>query len=602
MPHGIERIAAGILCPASRLRYLEVPAVAASVARFCRSSRSSSQPCQHSCLFKRNSSSPGHRIPHKLRNIRADNIQFKDNKYKCYSSSSPSAENQRTIFALASGHGKCGVAVVRVSGPQAKVVFDKMIPSKRAIGTRQAVLSPIYDPTTNELIDHGLILWFTGPKSFTGEDVCELQVHGGPAVIAALYGALGKLDGFHLAEPGEFSKRAFYNGKLDLTEVEGLGDLIQAETEAQRQQAVRQMSGVLSKLYEGWRGRLIRTVAHVEAFIDFSEDENIEEGVLEEARQEVEQLLTEVRRHLQDSRKGERLRSGVHVTIAGQPNVGKSTLLNALCQRPAAIVSPIAGTTRDVVESSLNIGGYPVILSDTAGIRESLDEIEREGVRRARERTNLADLVIYMLDATTLDPQPSPKAFLEQIDSYVTQSKLWENRTPRLCDENTPVNNENSPVSNENSPVSNDNDGDQRDVIVMVNKMDLVDGESKTMLLSVMPDVLMRRGNGERERQSVLPVSCKTEEGMDGFLDLLQEKLKKMCSNPTSSDPYLTQERHRNHLTECALSLQSFESRDDLVMAAEELRIALRQLGKITGHVTTEEVLDVIFKDFCIGK
>lgn len=162
MPHGIERIAAGILCTASRLRYLEVPAVAASVARFCRSSRSSSQPCQQSCLFKRNSSSPGHRTPHKLRNIRADNIQFKDNKYNCYSSSSPSAENQRTIFALASGHGKCGVAVVRVSGPRAKVVFDKMIPSKRAIGIRQAVLSPIYDPATNELIDHGLILWFTG--------------------------------------------------------------------------------------------------------------------------------------------------------------------------------------------------------------------------------------------------------------------------------------------------------------------------------------------------------------------------------------------------------------------------------------------------------
>ncbi|XP_054756636.2 tRNA modification GTPase GTPBP3, mitochondrial-like isoform X1 [Lytechinus pictus] len=571
MPHYIDRIAVAILRPLRRLRFNEVALIAPWWKSIAVSRSHHQRLC---CYFKRTYTVSRQHILHKLKNISADN--FQDNKYA--SSLSSCLENQRTIFALASGHGKCGVAVVRVSGPQANVVLERMIPGKRAVGVRQAVFSPIHDPTTNELIDHGLIIWFTGPNSFTGEDVCELQVHGGPAVIAALYAALRKLEGFYLAEPGEFSKRAFYNGKLDLTEVEGLGDLIQAETEAQRQQAVRQMSGFLSQLYEGWRARLIRTVAHVEAFIDFSEDENIEEGVLDRAREEVRQLLNEVRRHLHDGRKGERLRSGVHVTIAGQPNVGKSTLLNTLCQRPAAIVSPIAGTTRDVVESALNIGGYPVLLSDTAGIRESLDEIEMEGVRRARERTNLSDLVIYMLDATTLCVDTSPEDILQQVDSFVEESKLWQNTDQDVCDSSN------------------------RDVIAIVNKVDLLDERSKTLLHSVTEDVSMRQSNGESARLVVVPLSCKTEEGMDRFMHLLQEKLKEMCSNPTSSDPYLTQERHRNHLMESALSLESFERRDDLVMAAEELRIALRHLGKITGHVTTEEVLDVIFKDFCIGK
>ncbi|XP_071492777.1 tRNA modification GTPase GTPBP3, mitochondrial-like [Diadema antillarum] len=532
--------------------------------------------------------------------------------YKLSSSStttSPHHSFQSTIFALASGHGKCGVAVVRISGPRAWYALEQVLPRKivAKVAARQAVLSPIYDPFSQELIDNGLILWFPAPNSFTGEDVCELQVHGGPAVIAALYSALGRLDGFSLAEPGQFSKRAFYNGKLDLTEVEGLGDLIHAETEAQRRQAVRQMSGDLSKLYHRWRKTLLKVVAHVEAYIDFSEDENIEEGVLEEAKQQVSELLAEVKGHLADNRKGERLRSGVHVTIAGRPNAGKSTLLNALCQRPAAIVSPIAGTTRDVLESTLNIGGYPVIISDTAGIRDTRDEVEMEGVRRARERTSMADIVVFMVDATTINIS-NTKDVVAQIQAQVKESRLWDatsNAQQMQCGDSHQLDSETS---------HNHDWSDEGELIIVLNKTDLLDEETRKRMpvpqmewhhadtcndscSEIHPE---RTKNGERF--TVFPVSCKTEDGLNIFLEKFKERLEMMCSNTASSDPYLTQVRHRNHLSVCAQSLASFGTREDLVLAAEEIRIALRQLGKITGHVTTEEVLDIIFKDFCIGK
>lgn len=304
------------------------------------------------------------------------------------------------MFSLSSGRGKCGVAVVRVSGPQASEALHQITGSLPK--PRRAVLCRLKDPLKGDTIDHGLVLWFPGPHSFTGEDSAEFQVHGGPSVVTSLLNALGELPGLRHAEPGDFAKRAFFNGKLDLTEVEGLADLIHAETEAQRKQALRQMEGDLGRLYNSWRAELLRLVAHVEAVIDFGEDENIEDGILDEVKVKVSNLHRTVVDHLSDGRRGERLRAGVHVAIVGAPNAGKSSLLNILCQRPAAIVSPHAGTTRDVLESALDICGYPVILSDTAGLREANDPVEQEGVRRALTRATTADLKILIGDVSTL--------------------------------------------------------------------------------------------------------------------------------------------------------------------------------------------------------
>ncbi|CAL8349944.1 unnamed protein product [Gadus morhua 'NCC'] len=320
-----------------------------------------------------------------------------------------------TIFALSSGHGRCGVAVVRVSGPASSTALRSMAGLTSAMPPpRRALLRTITDPRSTEALDRGLILWFPGPQSFTGEDSAEFHIHGGPAVTSAVLQALGSLAGLRPAEAGEFTRRAFHAGKLDLTEVEGLGDLIHAETEAQRRQAVRQMSGELGRLYQDWASRLKRCLAHIEAFIDFSEDELIEDGVISQVDGWVCALQGELEGHLKDERRGERLRSGVQVVIAGATNAGKSSLLNALCQRPAAIVSPVAGTTRDVVETALDIGGFPVLLSDTAGLRDSPDPVEQEGVRRARERVQQADLALVVVDCTLLppDPQQAP-AFLQ---------------------------------------------------------------------------------------------------------------------------------------------------------------------------------------------
>ncbi|CAM4628779.1 unnamed protein product, partial [Lepidochelys kempii] len=316
------------------------------------------------------------------------------------------AGKRDTIFALSSGHGKCGVAVVRTSGPASGAALRSLTGQQELPRPRAVALRRIHDPSSAETLDRGLVIWFPGPHSFTGEDCSELHVHGGPAVVGGVLQALGRLPGLRPADPGEFTKRAFQNGKLGLTEVEGLGDLIHAETEAQRRQALRQMEGELGQLYQRWSEELTKALAHVEAFIDFSEDDNLEEGVLAQVDAAVRTLEEEVSGHLQDGRRGERLRGGVHVVIAGPTNAGKSSLLNLLCQRPAAIVSPIAGTTRDVVESALNIGGYPVVLSDTAGLRETQDVVEREGVSRARERLQRADVVLAVLAAVDVDPEP----------------------------------------------------------------------------------------------------------------------------------------------------------------------------------------------------
>uniref|UniRef100_A0A8C4GZT4 5-taurinomethyluridine-[tRNA] synthase subunit GTPB3, mitochondrial n=1 Tax=Dicentrarchus labrax TaxID=13489 RepID=A0A8C4GZT4_DICLA len=465
-----------------------------------------------------------------------------------------------TIFALSSGHGRCGVAVVRASGPASATVLRCMAGLTRSLPPpRTALLRSITDPQSKEVLDRGLVLWFPAPHSFTGEDCVEFHIHGGPAVITAVLQALGSVPGMRPAEAGEFTRRAFQAGKLGLTEVEGLGDLIHAETEAQRRQALRQMSGELGHLYQDWSYRLKRCLAHVEAFIDFSEDELIEDGVLNQVDRSVCDLQAEIERHLKDERRGERLRSGVHVVIAGATNAGKSSLLNTLCQRPAAIVSPIAGTTRDVVETALDIGGFPVLLSDTAGLRESPDLVEREGVRRARERVEQADLTLVVVDCTNLpsDAQQA-SAFLQEHLRSVLPS--------------------------------------QEQFLLVLNKTDLLPQEQKLKL------------DGELRQVSGLSpfclISCHNNEGLQDFLTVLHSHVKTLCGDPLSGAPTLTQARHRAHLQQCFAALAQYQQyRDiDLALAAEGVRLALTSLGRITGRVGAEEILDIIFKDFCIGK
>jgi tRNA modification GTPase len=325
-----------------------------------------------------------------------------------------------TIYALSSGQGRAGVAVVRLSGPAAGSVLDLMAaprPKPRFAGFRR-----IKHPQTGEVLDDGLALWFPGPKSETGEDMAELQVHGGRAVVMGVLSAIGTIDGCRLAEPGEFARRAFEGGKIDLTGVEGLADLIDAETAAQRRQALRQSGGVLGRLYAGWRQRLLESTALIEAAIDFSDEADVVGEAVTRARGGIEALQGEITRHLDDGHRGELIREGFQVVLAGPPNVGKSSLLNALARRDVAIVSEEAGTTRDVIEVRLDLDGLPIVVSDTAGIRDGGGAVEQEGIRRTLARAQAADLVLWLVDAKALDA-PAPQVTLRPDRLLVVVTK-----------------------------------------------------------------------------------------------------------------------------------------------------------------------------------
>ncbi len=439
-----------------------------------------------------------------------------------------------TIFALATAPGRSGVAVVRISGPEAGSALAALT-GRPLPAPRRAVLTKLRDPRTGDMLDDALVLRFTGPASFTGEDVVELHLHGGRAVVAGVIEALATLPGLRLAEPGEFTRRAFENGKLDLTEAEAVADLIDAETNAQRRQALRQMEGALGRLYDAWRERLTRALAHIEADIDFAEDD-LPGGVTDAVRPVVAGLADEIAAHLDDGGRGERLREGLHIAIVGAPNAGKSSLLNALARRDAAIVSARAGTTRDIIEVHLDLGGYPVVLADTAGLREAAaDEVEEEGIRRARDRAARADVKVAVFDATTL-PDLDP-ATLDLID---------------------------------------------RDTVVVFNKTDLATA------IDLRPDL------------SPILVSAQTGAG----LRALEEKLTEFSADRLAigSAPSLTRARHRAALTECRESLLRALDAPLPELAAEDVRLASRALGRITGQVDVEDLLDVIFRDFCIGK
>jgi tRNA modification GTPase len=441
-----------------------------------------------------------------------------------------------TIVAPASGMSLAAIAVIRISGPRTRAVLDSLCGG--APPPRHASLRAIGLPNA-PLIDRGLVLSFEGPASFTGEDMAELHVHGGRAVIGAVIDAVLTLPGTRLAEPGEFARRAFENGKLDLTEVEGLADLINAETEAQRRQALAQAEGSLRALYEGWRAELVRAQALIEAGLDFADEGDVIADVAAKADPIVAELRAAIARHLAD-KSGERLRDGFKVVIAGAPNAGKSNLLNALAKRDAAIVSEEAGTTRDVIEVHLDLGGVPVMLIDTAGLREAEGKVEAEGIRRALARAGDADLVLWIVDATA--PQ-------------------WD--APRGIASRTP------------------GEGGVAAVTVL-NKIDLAPGE----------------GVG----RDSLHVSAKTGEGVEQLVDMLAEKAA-LGAGQGAGVPVLTRARHRVELEAAHAALERYTDRALAPeLKAEELRIGAHHLGRLTGRIDVEEVLGAIFAEFCIGK
>jgi len=439
-----------------------------------------------------------------------------------------------TIFALSSAPGRGGVAVVRVSGPVA-VVSARAI-CQRDLVAREASYCHLVDPVSCETIDRGVAIHFSAPASYTGEDVVEYYVHGGRAVVDGLLACLGAQDGHRMAEPGEFTRRAFENGKLDLTEAEAVADLIDAQTQAQKNQALAQLSGQLSQLYHDWSERLKNMLAYIEADIEFP-DEDLPDGIEREIKPKVRDLLTEIKDHLSDNRRGERLRDGVQVVVIGAPNVGKSSLVNALAQRDVAIVSDVAGTTRDVIEVHLDLDGYPVTLVDTAGLRPEHmdagghDAIENEGMRRALERAQNADLKLLVFDGT---------------------QDMADPETLQLIDEHS---------------------------VLLVNKAD--------------EDLRL-------DMAGACSVSAQTGAGFDDFMKVLLVRVQDLIG--TQEAPVVTRQRHRRALEECLMSLRRSLDVPLPELMAEDLRLAMKSIARITGRVDAEDLLDTIFADFCIGK
>ncbi len=442
-----------------------------------------------------------------------------------------------TIYALSTPPGRGGIAVIRASGPDAWKGLRALSPKgKKVPSPRHAAYWTLYDPAHAEtILDHAMIILFEAPNSFTGENIVEYHLHGGLSVVEGVLQALSRMPNHRLANPGEFTRRAFENGKMDLTSAEAVADLIHAETEEQRRQALQQMGGSLSKIYDAWKDRLAHLLALMEADLDFS-DQDLPDDLLLRVRPDLTDILEEISIHLDDNRRGEMLRDGVKLVILGAPNAGKSSLTNALAQRDVAIVSHLAGTTRDIIDVHLNLAGYPVILSDTAGLRpEQLgqtgqDAIESEGIRRAIERAEHADIKILLFDgSTTPDPH-----------------------TLNLIDESS---------------------------ILVKNKSDLKKDSSDLTYLNI---------------------SVKTGKGLDQLLEQITRMIKSKIGSQET--PSLTRERHRSALEKAKNSLERSRTAPLPELAAEDLRLAVRYLGSITGKVDVEDLLDMIFRDFCIGK
>jgi tRNA modification GTPase len=442
-----------------------------------------------------------------------------------------------TIFALSTGRLPSAIAIVRISGPAASAALQKL--GGRMPQPRVATFMPVRD-ASGAAIDDAVVLYFPKPRSATGEDVVELHVHGSRAVVTSIFHELGRMDGVRAAEAGEFTRRAFENGKIDLTEAEGLDDLICADTEAQRRQAMRQFKGVLGECADDWRQQIIEIAALIEAGIDFSDEGDVPDEVMTPALEKIEDLRIAIETALAASARGERLREGLVVAIAGPPNAGKSTLLNRLARREAAIVSPHAGTTRDVIEVQLDLDGYPVLLLDTAGIRETNDPVEQEGVRRARERAAEADLVLWLTEPTADAAPPDPAA--------AGEGQVW----------------------------------------LVVNKVDLAKGQ---------PPSALRRYAGAR-----FSISAAEGQGLEQLVAALGRFAADYFGSGESV--LVTRARQREILQAVAAALARAGAKpphpEEII--AEELRVAGHGLGRLLGKVDIEDVLGKIFKDFCIGK
>lgn len=446
-----------------------------------------------------------------------------------------------TIYALASASGRAGVSVLRISGPKAQSVIETM--AGRQITPRKASLCLLRHPDTAEPIDRVLLLWFPAPKSFTGEDVVEIHAHGSRAVVSQLLTVLAGFDDFRLAEPGEFARRAFENAKLDLTAVEGLADLINAETEGQRRQALRQSEGELGKLYESWRAEILSASALMEALIDFSDEEDISETLGDQSRAIVSKLHQSIADHLETSgRRGEQIRDGFRLVIAGAPNVGKSSLLNVLAKRDAAIVTSEPGTTRDIIEVHMTIGDFPVLIIDTAGIRETEGLVEKEGIKRTIHQLSDADLIIWLLD---------PVEFVQDTSVLLsTITKDFEGNVWRI-----------------------------------LSKADL------------------RTNFTEKPPKGIdLVISAHSHEGISELIEKIETLLQ--ADEAQQSSPLITRARHRQEVLKAqdALSLFMAGSMGEPELRAEDLRQATVALGRLTGRIDAEELLGHIFGEFCIGK
>ena len=442
-----------------------------------------------------------------------------------------------TIYALSSGPGLSGISVIRISGPNTRKVL-KNITFLPLPNPKVASLRKFKDPQTQELIDEGILLWFPGPKSYTGEDMAELHVHGSKAVIQTIHRTLSKIDGCRLAEPGEFTKIAFQNGKINLLKAESISDLISSETEIQRRQALKIMSGKSSDKFNSLRERLLKILSNIEAKIDFP-DEDLPDNILKNIHSETKSIKNEIDKILNDQKVGERIREGFKIAIIGPTNAGKSSLLNYLSKRDIAIVSEIAGTTRDVIEAHLNLNGYPVVISDTAGIRDSKDEIEKKGIKLALERAEKADLNLIVIEPKSVD-------FAHFLKKFRPKNS-----------------------------------------ILVINKMELgIDNITE-----------------EIENYETVLISIKKEKNLDKLINLIKENLKNKFILQddiyiTRQRHRTNLEKCVEHLT----NFEEKKSLEDFDKAAEDLRLATRYLGTIVGKVDVEEILGSIFNDFCIGK
>jgi len=442
-----------------------------------------------------------------------------------------------TIYALSTGPGISGIAIIRVSGEDTKEVI-KLLTNRAVPEPRVATIRKINKINTNELIDEGIILWFPGPESYTGEDMAEFHIHGSKAVIDALHHSISKIENCRLAEAGEFTKLAFQNGKINLLKAESIADLISAETEIQRQQAIKIMNGKSADKFNNLREKLLKILSHVEAKIDFP-DEDLPEDILKNIKKISNEVILNIKKILDDQKVGERIREGFKIAIIGPTNAGKSSLLNHLSNRDAAIVSEIAGTTRDVIETHLNIDGYPVVVSDTAGIRDSKNEIEKKGIKLALDKAENADLKLIVIDAKSID---------------------FKGVLKELMDENA---------------------------ILVVNKSDLLKEDL----------------NFEIKNYEHVLISVKNNLNVEDLILKIKNKLKnKFITSEDILITRARHRQHLEQSLNYLKNFEEKNEAEDFDKAAEDLRLATRHLGMIVGKVDVEEILGSIFNDFCIGK